>query len=140
MIPTTGYTLHPIGVVRSVLVTREQAPRQGSEGAPEAWVEIDPAFADAVAGVVVGDEIILLTWLDRSRRDVFQVHPRGDRANPLTGVFATRSPDRPNPIGLHRVRVLETDRRARLRVWPLEALDGTPVIDIKPVLSDSVDA
>lgn len=140
MTATGGITLRPIGVVRSVLVAREQAPRQGSEGAPEAWVEIDPAFADAVAGIVEGDEIILLTWLDRSRRDVLQVHPRGDLANPLTGVFATRSPDRPNPIGLHRVRVLEADGRARLRVWPLEAIDATPVIDIKPVLPDSIDA
>ena len=140
MTATGGITLRPIGVVRSVLVAREQAPRQGSEGAPEAWVEIDPAFADAVAGIVEGDEIILLTWLDRSRRDVIQVHPRGDLANPLTGVFATRSPDRPNPIGLHRVRVLEADGRARLRVWPLEAIDATPVIDIKPVLPDSIDA
>ena len=140
MTATGGITLRPIGVVRSVLVAREQAPRQGSEGAPEAWVEIDPAFADAVAGIVEGDEIILLTWLDRSRRDVIQVPPRGDLANPLTGVFATRSPDRPNPIGLHRVRVLEADGRARLRVWPLEAIDATPVIDIKPVLPDSIDA
>jgi tRNA-Thr(GGU) m(6)t(6)A37 methyltransferase TsaA len=113
---------------------------QGSEGAPEAWVEIDPAFADALVGIAKGDEIILLTWLDRSRRDVLEVHPRGDPEKPLAGVFATRSPDRPNPIGLHRVHVLETDAPARLRVWPLEALDGTPIIDIKPVLASSLDA
>ncbi len=113
---------------------------QGSEGAPEAWVEIDPAFADALAGVANGDEVILLTWLHLSRRDVLKVHPRGDPAKPLAGVFATRSPDRPNPIGLHRVHVLETDAPARLRVSPLEALDGTPVVDIKPVLSGPVDA
>ena len=113
---------------------------QGSEGAPEAWVEIDPAFADALAGVAKGNEVILLTWLHQSRRDVLKVHPRGDPEKPLAGVFATRSPDRPNPIGLHRVQVLETAAPARLRVWPLEALDGTPVIDIKPVLLDSLDA
>jgi tRNA-Thr(GGU) m(6)t(6)A37 methyltransferase TsaA len=134
------YSLRPIGVVRSELMTREKAPLQGSEGAPEAWVEIDPAFADALAGVAKGDEVILLTWLHLSRRDVLKVHPRGDPENPLTGVFATRSPDRPNPIGLHRVRVLDVDGRTRLRVWPLEALDGTPVVDIKPVLSSSLDA
>jgi tRNA-Thr(GGU) m(6)t(6)A37 methyltransferase TsaA len=140
MTATTGFSLRPIGVVRSRLTTREEAPLQGSEGAPEAWVEIDPAFADALVGIAKGDEIILLTWLDRSRRDVLEVHPRGDPEKPLAGVFATRSPDRPNPIGLHRVHVLETDAPARLRVWPLEALDGTPIIDIKPVLASSLDA
>jgi tRNA-Thr(GGU) m(6)t(6)A37 methyltransferase TsaA len=140
MSSTSGYSLRPIGVVRSQLTAREEAPLQGSEGAPEAWVEIDPAFADALAGVAKGDEVILLTWLHLSRRDVLKVHPRGDPEKPLAGVFATRSPDRPNPIGLHRVHVLETDARARLRVRPLEALDGTPVVDIKPVLPSSVDA
>ncbi len=140
MTSTSGYSLRPIGVVRSPLTAREEAPLQGSEGAPEAWVEIDPAFADALAGVAKGDEVILLTWLHLSRRDVLKVHPRGDPEKPLAGVFATRSPDRPNPIGLHRVHVLETDAPARLRVWPLEALDGTPVVDIKPVLPSSVDA
>jgi tRNA-Thr(GGU) m(6)t(6)A37 methyltransferase TsaA len=136
MSSASSYSLHPIGVVRSELTTREKAPLQGSEGAPEAWVEIDPAFADALAGVAKGDEVILLTWLHLSRRDVLQVHPRGDREKPLAGVFATRSPDRPNPIGLHRVHVLEADPPARLRVWPLEAVDGTPVVDIKAVLSE----
>jgi tRNA-Thr(GGU) m(6)t(6)A37 methyltransferase TsaA len=140
MTSTSGYSLRPIGVVRSPLTARGEAPRQGSEGAPEAWVEIDPAFADALAGVANGDEVILLTWLHLSRRDVLKVHPRGDPEKPLAGVFATRSPDRPNPIGLHRVHVLETDAPARLRVSPLEALDGTPVVDIKPVLSGPVDA
>lgn len=140
MTATSAYLLRPIGVVRSRLKTREEAPLQGSEGAPEAWVEIDPAFADALVGIAKGNEIILLTWLDRSRRDVLEVHPRGDPENPLAGVFATRSPDRPNPIGLHRVHVLEIDAPARLRVWPLEALDGTPIIDIKPVLAGSPDA
>lgn len=140
MTATGGASLRPIGVVRSRLTARAEAPLQGSEGAPEAWVEIDPAFADALAGVAEGDEVILLTWLHLSRRDVLKVHPRGDLAQPLAGVFATRSPDRPNPIGLHRVHVLETDALSRLRVWPLEALDGTPVVDIKPVLSSSADA
>jgi tRNA-Thr(GGU) m(6)t(6)A37 methyltransferase TsaA len=133
----SDYRLQPIGVVRSSLTAVEQAPRQGAEGAPEAWVEIDPAFADALAGVARGDELILLTWLHLGRRDVLQVHPRDDPERPLAGVFATRSQDRPNPIGLHRVRVLETDRSSRLKVWPLEAVDGTPVVDIKPVLSSS---
>ena len=140
MSATSGYSLRPIGVVRSQLTAREEAPMQGSEGAPEAWVEIDPAFADALAGVAKGNEVILLTWLHLSRRDVLKVHPRGDPEKPLAGVFSTRSPDRPNPIGLHRVRVLETEAPARLRVCPLEAVDGTPVVDIKPVLPNSVDA
>jgi tRNA-Thr(GGU) m(6)t(6)A37 methyltransferase TsaA len=103
-------------------------------------VEIDPAFAEALAGVAKGREVIVLTWLHLSRRDVLKVHPRGDPESPLAGVFATRSPDRPNPIGLHRVRVLDICVPGRLRVWPLEALDGTPVVDIKSVLSGAVDA
>lgn len=126
--------MYPVGVVRSRLVRREDAPKQGSEGAPEAWIEIRPAYADALLGVAEGDEVILLTWLHLGRRDVLRVHPRGDPANPIAGVFATRSPDRPNPIGLHRVRVLEMSPAGRLRVWPLEAVDGTPVVDIKAVL------
>jgi len=133
MTPHSEYRLRPIGVVRSPLTTRAAAPRQGSEGAPEAVIEIDPAFAGALAGLAAGDEAILLTWLHLGRRDVLQVHPRDDPARPLTGVFATRSPDRPNPIGLHRVRVLGIEG-TRLRVGPLEAVDGTPVVDIKAVL------
>ena len=140
MMDATTYSLRPVGFVRSPLTTREKAPLQGAEGAPEAWVEIDPAFAVALSGVAAGDDVILLTWLHLSRRDVLEVHPRGNPANPLAGVFATRSPDRPNPIGLHRVRVLEVDGQVRLRVWPLEVLDGTPVVDIKPVLPNSLDA
>jgi len=128
------YLIHPIGVVRSRLVTREEAPKQGSEGAPEAWIDLRPEYADALLGVAEGDDVLLLTWLHLGRRDVLQVHPRGDPANPLAGVFATRSPDRPNPVGLHRVRVLEISSPTRLRVWPLEAVDGTPVVDIKAVL------
>ena len=134
MNPATTYVLRPVGVVRSQLIAREGAPRQGSEGAPPAWVEIDPSFAQALEGIAAGSEIILVTWLHKGDRDTLRVHPRNDPQSPLKGVFATRSPDRPNPIGLHRVRVLEIAERLRLRVEPLEAVDGTPVIDIKPVL------
>jgi tRNA-Thr(GGU) m(6)t(6)A37 methyltransferase TsaA len=134
------YSLRPVGFVRSRLVVKEDAPKQGSEGAPEAWVEIDPAFGEALDGIAAGQEVILLTWLHQGHRQVLQVHPRDDPDRPLTGVFATRSPDRPNPIGLHRVRVLEIVETMRLRVQPLEAVDGTPVLDIKPVLQGWLDA
>ncbi len=133
------YALTPIGIVRSPLRSRAEAPMQGYEGAPDAWLEIFPAFAEALDGIAPGSEVVVLTWFHRSRRDVLKVHPRRDPANPLTGVFATRSPDRPNPIGLHRVTVLEVDG-TRLRVAPLEAIDGTPVLDVKSVLSRSEDA
>ncbi len=129
-----SFSVSPVGFIRSPLKDRKGAPKQGYEGGPEAWVEIDPAFAPALDGVAVGAEVILLTWLDQGRRDVLQVRPRGDPQNRLRGVFATRSPDRPNPIGLHPVRVLEIESSVRLRVAPLEAVDGTPVVDIKPVL------
>jgi tRNA-Thr(GGU) m(6)t(6)A37 methyltransferase TsaA len=131
----TAYTIYPIGVVRSELKNREEAPMQGYEGAPEAWIEIVPEAADGLQGIEAGSYAILLTWLHQSERDTLLVHPRGDPDAPLTGVFATRSPDRPNPIGLHRVKVLEVDGR-RLRVGPLEAIDGTPVVDIKTVLGE----
>jgi len=134
------YNLRPVGRVRSPLTTRKQAPRQGSEGAPEAWLELEAELAPALQGLVVGQEVVLLTWLHQARRGVLQVRPRGNPANPLTGVFATRSPDRPNPIGLHRVRVLEIDPPARLRVGPLEAIDGTPIVDLKPVLDAGTEA
>jgi tRNA-Thr(GGU) m(6)t(6)A37 methyltransferase TsaA len=137
---TASYSLRPVGFVRSRLAAKEGAPKQGSEGAPKAWVEIDPAFGKALDGVAAGQDMILLTWLHEARRGVLQVHPRGDPSNPLTGVFATRAPDQPNPIGLHRVRVLEIADTVRLLVKPLEAIDGTPVIDIKPVLPGSADA
>ena len=114
----------------------EGCPKQGAEGAPEAWLEIDPAFSEALEGLAAGQEIIVLTWLDRGRRDLLRVHPRGNPEAPLKGVFATRSPHRPNPIGLHRVKIVEIQGLGRMRVRPLEALDGTPVIDIKPVLMD----
>lgn len=133
---TTGYMIEPIGVVRSELHGLAAAPRQGDEGAPAAWLEITRAAAPGLAGITVGDELFVLTWLHHAQRDVLHVHPRNDRSRPWTGVFATRSPDRPNPLGLHRVVVLEV-AGPRLRVTPLEAIDGTPVIDIKPVLTGS---
>ncbi len=128
------YLVQPVGFVRSPLTSLEGCPKQGAEGAPEAWLEIDPAFSEALEGLFAGQEIIVLTWLDKGRRDLLRVHPRGNPEAPLKGVFATRSPHRPNPIGLHRVEILEIQRRGRIRVRPLEALDGTPVIDIKPAL------
>ena len=127
--------LRPIGVIRSRLKQRNAAPKQGSEGAPDAWLEIRPFAAAALDGLAVGDQIIVLTWLHQARRDVLKVHPRSDPARPLAGVFATRSPDRPNPVGLHRVTVRRIMKN-RLRIGPIEAIDGTPVIDIKPVLGD----
>jgi tRNA-Thr(GGU) m(6)t(6)A37 methyltransferase TsaA len=131
------YLLKPIGYVRSTLKRLEECPRQNREGAPDAWVEIEPAFADGLEGITPGCEVILITWLHKARRNVLKVHPRGDPENPLRGVFATRSPDRPNPIGLHRVEVLEVEGKRRFRVHALEVLDGTPVIDIKPVITGS---
>ncbi len=135
------YLLRPVGIVRSDLKRMEDCPRQGKEGAPDAWVEIDPAFSDGLDGITPGREVELLTWLHKAKRNVLKLHPRGNPENPVCGVFATRSPNRPNPVGLHRVEVLEIDDiQGRLRVRPLEALDGTPVIDIKPILRQSSDA
>lgn len=122
--------LRPIGVIRSVLTSRRDAPKQGHEGAPEAWLEVYPWAADGLLRITAGDELLVITWLHQGRRDTFQVHPRGDARHPLTGVFATRSPDRPNPLGLHPVVVHEVDG-TRLRIGPIEAIDGTPVVDIK---------
>src|SRR5579864_9158196 len=130
--------LRPIGVIRSTLKTRRDAPKQGSEGAPDAWLEVNPPAAPALDGLAIGDDIIVITWFHRARRDVLKVHPRSDRRRPLTGVFATRSPDRPNPVGLHRVTVLQTGKN-RLLVGPIEVINGTPVIDIKPALSCAPD-
>jgi tRNA-Thr(GGU) m(6)t(6)A37 methyltransferase TsaA len=130
----TSYTIKPIGVIRSELVSLEAAPRQGDEGAPDAWLELSASVAPGLAGINAGDELVILTWLHRAQRDVLQVHPRGRLDAPLAGVFATRSPDRPNPVGLHRVLVLEVAGH-KLRVAPLEAIDGTPIVDIKPVLA-----
>jgi tRNA-Thr(GGU) m(6)t(6)A37 methyltransferase TsaA len=123
-----------VGTVASSLTDPDAAPKQGDEGAPDAWLEFEPAYADALDGLRAGDEILVLTWLHRADRGVLKVHPRDDPARPLTGVFATRSQDRPNPIGLHRVAVAAVEPR-RLRVRGLEAVDGTPVLDVKPVLS-----
>ena len=133
---STIYTVDPIGYVRSTLTKLDDAPMQGDEGASEAWLELKPSVAPALVGIKPGDELILLAWLHLAERDVLQVHPRGDLSRPLTGVFATRSPDRPNPIGLHRVSVLEVAEQ-KLKVAPLEAIDGTPIVDIKPVLAAS---
>jgi tRNA-Thr(GGU) m(6)t(6)A37 methyltransferase TsaA len=125
--------LMPIGVVESSLTDRADAPKQGDEGAPDAWLVFEPGVLDGLEGLRPGDEVIVLTWLHRGRRDVLLVHPRDDRTVPQRGVFTTRSQDRPNPIGLHQVRVLAVDG-ARVQVNNLEAFDGTPVVDVKPVL------
>lgn len=128
--------LRAVGRVESPLQDRATAPKQGDEGAPDAWLVFEPGVRDGLDGIRVGDEVLVLTWLDRARRDVLRVHPRSDPANPEQGVFNTRSPDRPNPIGLHRVAIAAVDGH-RLLVHGLEALDGTPVIDIKPTLTPS---
>ena len=125
--------LSPIGVVESPLTDPATAPKQGREGAPEAVLVIQPEVAEGLDGIAPGDEVIVLTWLDRADRSVLRVHPRDDPANPERGVFSTRSADRPNPIGLHVVEVVEIDA-TRLRVRNLEAVDGTPVLDLKPVI------
>jgi tRNA-Thr(GGU) m(6)t(6)A37 methyltransferase TsaA len=130
------YSLHPIGFIRSSLKNRLEAPNQGDEGAPDAWLEVEAAVAEGLDGIAAGDEIIVITWLHRSTRDVLKLHPQWNESNPLTGVFNTRSPNRPNPLGLHTVRVLEIDGN-RLLLGPIEAIDGTPVVDIKPVLPRS---
>ena len=128
-----GMELIAIGYVESPLKARDDAPRQADEGAPDAWLAFAPEIADGLDGIAVGDELLLFTWLDRALRDVLRVRPRGSSTNPVQGVFSTRSPDRPNPIGLHRVTVLEI-AGPRLRVDQLEALDGTPIVDVKPML------
>jgi tRNA-Thr(GGU) m(6)t(6)A37 methyltransferase TsaA len=127
------YVLQPIGWVESALVDRAVALKQGNEGSPEAWLAFEARFSEGLRDLQVGDEVIVLTWLDRAERDVLVVHPRGNPANPLQGVFNTRSPDRPNPIGLHRVRIHAIDG-TRIKVRDLEALDETPIVDVKPVL------
>ncbi|MGO8685115.1 MAG: tRNA (N6-threonylcarbamoyladenosine(37)-N6)-methyltransferase TrmO [Thermoleophilia bacterium] len=136
MTETDSYAFDPIGVVRSPLRRREDCPSQGYEGAPDAWLLIAERFIEALDGIVPGHELVVLTWLHEAQRDTLKTHPRGNECNPLRGVFATRSPNRPNPIGLHRVTVLDLDGHGGIHVRPLEALDGTPIIDIKPVLDD----
>ena len=134
-----SYEIEPIGTIHSQLKSRQEAPNQGSEGAPEAWIDLNPEFAEGLEGISAGCDLVLITWLHRARRDTLKVHPRRDPTRPLAGVFATRSPDRPNPLGLHQVRVLEING-TRIRVSPLEAIDGTPLVDIKPLLPRSADA
>jgi len=132
------FSLQPIGHIRSTLRALGDAPRQGSEGAPDAWLEVKLELARALHGLAAGDEVIVITWLHRADRAVLEVHPRGDQAAPLAGVFATRSPHRPNPLGLHRVIIREI-AGTRLRIGPIEAIDGTPVVDVKVIL-DRTDA
>lgn len=134
------YLVHPIGVVRSSLRTVADAPNQAFEGAPEAVLEIEPSFLDALQRVQAGDELIVLTWLHLADRDVLQTHPTGNMAIPLTGVFKTRSPDRPNPIGVHRVTITAFEGPTTLRVGALEAIDGTPIIDLKVAMRESPEA
>ena len=128
-----GFQVVPVGWVESPLTDRAQAPRQGDEGAPAAWLVFEPEYADGIRDLAAGTEVIVLTWLDRAARDVLVTRPRDDPARPPAGVFSTRSPDRPNPIGLHRVRIVAV-AGLRIQVRPLEALDRTPVLDVKPVL------
>ena len=131
------FDVTPIGRVESPLTDPAVAPNQGDEGAPDAWLAFEPAVLEALDGIQVGHEVIVLTWLDRARRDVLRVHPRGDVSRAQQGVFSTRSPHRPNPIGLHPVEIASIDG-GRVRVRNLEAADGTPIIDVKPVLSSDV--
>ena len=136
-----SYALEPVGFIRSTVKGRADAPRQGPEGAPDAWLEIEPHFADALLGMKVGHELIVITWLHQADRSVLRNHPRSDESRPLTGVFYTRSPARPNPLGLHPVTVREIDppsregsgatRGTRVKIGPIEVFDGTPVVDIK---------
>jgi tRNA-Thr(GGU) m(6)t(6)A37 methyltransferase TsaA len=128
-----GIEMRPVGRVESTLTDRAEAPKQGNEGAPEAWLVFEPEMVEALHGIEPGDEVLVFTWLDRGRRDVLQTRPRDDPANPIQGVFSTRSPDRPNPIGLHPVRVVAIED-TRMLVTDLEAIDGTPILDVKPVI------
>jgi tRNA-Thr(GGU) m(6)t(6)A37 methyltransferase TsaA len=125
--------LRPIGVIRSTIKKRSEAPKQGSEGAPDVWLDLKQFAIPGLGGLLAGQEIIVVTWLHKARRDVLKVHPRSDPSRQLMGVFATRSPDRPNPLGLHQVTIREVTKH-RLRIGPMEAIDATPVVDVKPVL------
>jgi tRNA-Thr(GGU) m(6)t(6)A37 methyltransferase TsaA len=137
--PESDYLLCPLGFLHSPLKQPREAPRQGREGAPDAWLEVHETVAEGLDGIAVGDELIVITWLHKAQRDLLKVHPSGDETMLLAGVFATRSPHRPNPLGLHRVTVLSIAGK-RVKVGPIEAIDGTPVVDIKPVLSQSANA
>ena len=128
------YQLRQIGIVRSPLKDIRECPRQESEGAPGAWIEIEPQYAEAMDGLEVGDEIMVFTWMHLADRSILKVHPRGNRENPIKGVFATRSPHRPNPIGLHKTRITAVELPSRIEVAFLAVVDGTPVVDIKPVV------
>ncbi|HTY23461.1 MAG TPA: tRNA (N6-threonylcarbamoyladenosine(37)-N6)-methyltransferase TrmO [Desulfomonilaceae bacterium] len=130
------FVAQPIGIIRSPLKDRSECPHQGNEGAPEAWVELEPEYTQGLDGFEAGQEIVILSWMHLADRSVLRVHPRGDQSKPLTGVFRTRSADRPNPIGLHRVTIVAFEPPSRLLVRPLEAIDKTPVLDIKCVLDD----
>ncbi len=131
---TTRYEVSPIGFVESPLVDPKTAPKQGFEGTPDAWLVFNPEVAEGIRDLAVGAEVFVLTWLHQGRRDVLAVHPRDDPRNPEMGVFSTRSQDRPNPIGLHRVQIAAIDG-LRVLVRDLEAVDGTPIVDVKPVLA-----
>ena len=128
------FALQPIGRVSSPLTDRAAAPKQGNEGSPEAWLVFEPQFQDGLKDLAAGDDVLILTWLDRADRDTLRVHPRDDLSAPLRGVFSTRSQDRPNPIGIHRVHIVEVASPLRFKVRDLEAFDGTPILDVKPVL------
>jgi tRNA-Thr(GGU) m(6)t(6)A37 methyltransferase TsaA len=132
-VSTANYEVRPVGRIESPLVDRDEAPRQGDEGAPDAWIVFDEAFQPAMRDLSVGDRVVILTWLDLADRSTQSVHPRGEVTNPITGVFSTRSADRPNPIGLHPAQITAIDG-LRVKVGTLEAIDGTPVLDVKPVL------
>ena len=134
----SDYALHPIGVIRSRLRRLKDAPQFYTEGAPDAVLEVYPRFLRGLSRVEAGDDVIVITWLDRAKRDRLQTHPEDDRSQPLTGVFLTRSPDRPNPLGLHRCTVRSVTPTG-LHLGPIEAIDGTPVVDIKPVVSEATD-
>ena len=136
--PAGRAVLRPVGIIRSSIKRRSEAPKQGHEGAPDAWLEFHSFAREALDGIVPGDPLLILTWLHQANREVLKVHPRSDPSRRFTGVFATRSPDRPNPIGLHRVTVRKIEKH-RLRIGPIEAIDGTPVVDIKPALSCAPD-
>jgi tRNA-Thr(GGU) m(6)t(6)A37 methyltransferase TsaA len=139
MATRASYSVHPIGFIHSDLKRRDEAPRQGVEGASDVWLEVNQRFVEGLQDIVVGQEIIVITWFHEADRGTLKVHPRGDPRSPLAGVFSTRSPDRPNPLGLHRVTVRKIVGN-RIRIGPMEAIDGTPVTDIKPVLLESPDS